>query len=179
MKEPLTLRADSKNEIYKFIDRYFRKLPKNSDGTFNILAEGFDDNDVDALRHAYVSGIFTKEYGEIAADIFGRLQETFLGGGISSSNSENSTNMDLWNNSVGRKYGKKFKTKKDLFNNLIKALKNNELIIDPDFDKRKYSGNPEIKGDISNMVIVLDENKNGKNKVFFDLGKTYHEKVSL
>jgi hypothetical protein len=48
-----------------------RKLPKNQDGTINEFSEGFDDNDVDALRHAYVSGVFTQEYGELSADIFG------------------------------------------------------------------------------------------------------------
>lgn len=47
----------------------------------------------------------------------------FLVGNLSSANAENSTNMDLWNNSVGRKYGKKTKSRKDLFKVLMKALK--------------------------------------------------------
>ena len=70
---------------------------------------------MDALRHAYVSGVFTQEYGEAAANVLGRLNEYSPGGGSSSSSSTNSTNMDLWNNEVARKYGKKSKTRKELF----------------------------------------------------------------
>jgi hypothetical protein len=152
---PPSLKEEAKKEAYKLIDKHLRKLPKNADGTFNEFAEGFNDNDVDALRHAYVSG----------------LNEYFPGGSLSSSSAENSTNMDLWNNSIGRKYGKKTKSRKDLFKVLMKALKKAELIIDPDTDKRKYLGASEIKGDISKMVIVLEENKKGKNRIFYDLNK--------
>lgn len=101
---------------------------------------------------------------------FVRLNEYFPGWSFSSSNTENSTNMDLWNNEVGRKYGKKTKSRKDLFKRLMKALKNDELIIHPE-DKRKYLGNKEVKRHISGVVIVLDENKNGKNRIFYDLEK--------
>jgi hypothetical protein len=168
---PFTLESEAMKEAYKFIDKNLRKLPKNEDKTIKEFAGGFQDNDVDALRHAYVSGVFTQEYGESAADIFGRLNEYFPGGSISSSNEENSTNMDLWNNEVGRRYGKKTKSRKDLFKRLMKALKKGELIIDPDSDKRKYLGARKITTDISGMVIVLDENKNGKNRIFYDLSK--------
>ena len=48
--------------------------------------------------------------------------------------------MDLWNNFVGQKYGKKSKTRKELFGHLLKALKNGELITDLN-DGRKYSSN--------------------------------------
>ena len=76
---PFALEAEAKKEVYKLINKNLRKLPKNKDGTFNELAEGFHDNDVDALRHAYVSGVFTQEYSESTADIFGRLNEYFPG----------------------------------------------------------------------------------------------------
>ncbi len=145
-----------------------RKLPKNSNGSINELASGFDDNDVDALRHAYVSRVFTQEYGETAADTFGRANEFFPFGGASSSHSTNSTNMDLWNNAIGRKYGKKSKTRKELFKNLMKALKNGELMIDPERDARKYTGAGEVKEMTAGMVIVLDESKKGKNRIFYD-----------
>ena len=168
---PFELEAEAKKEIYKFIDKNLRTLPKNEDGSFNELAEGFHDNDVDALRHAYVSGIFTQEYSESTADFFGRLNEYFPGWSFSSSNTENSTNMDLWNNEVGRKYGKKTKSRKDLLKRLMKALKKNELIINPDKDKRIFIGNKEVRSNISGVVIVLNENKNGKNRIFFDLLK--------
>ncbi len=176
--DPFALKAEARKEAYKLIDKLLRKLPKNADGSINEFVEGLDDNDVDALRHAYVSGVFTQEYSETASDIFGRLNETFPVGGISSSNSKNSTNMDLWNNAVGRKYGKKAKTRKELFKNLLKALKKGELIIDPDTDTRKYVGASEISGDMAGVVIVLDENKNGKNRIFFDLKKNQLMKKS-
>ena len=120
---PLSLKSEANKEVYKLIEKNLRKLPKNEDGTINEFADGFYNNDVDALRHAYVSGVFTQEYGESTADIFGRLNEYFPGGSISSSNEENSTNMDLWNNEIGRRYGKKTKSRKDLFKRLMKALK--------------------------------------------------------
>ena len=57
--------------------------------TENLTPSGgvFQHNDVDAFRHAYVSGVFTQEYGENAAEVFGRLNE-FLGPGVYS-NSKN------------------------------------------------------------------------------------------
>jgi len=168
---PFELYFESKKEVYLLIDKNLRNLPKKSDGTFDELNGEFFDNDIDALRHSYVSGVFTQEYGESAADIFGRLNEAYPGGSISNSNSENSTNMDLWNNAVGRKYGKKIKTKKELFKNLLEALKKGELIIDPNSDTRKYTGAGEIRNDITGMVIVLDENKKGKNRIFYDVNK--------
>jgi hypothetical protein len=168
---PFELYFESKKEVYLLIDKNLRNLPKKSDGTIDELGGEFFDNDVDALRHSYVSGVFTQEYGETSAEIFGRLNEAYPGGSISTSNSKNSTNMDLWNNSIGRKYGKKFKTRKELFNNLLKALKNGELIIDPNSDSRKYTGAGEIKGDVTGMVIVLNENKKGKNRIFYDVNK--------
>ena len=63
--------------------------------------------------------------------------------------------MDLWNNEVGRKYGKKTKSRKDLFKRLMKALKKDELIIHPDNDKRKYLGNKEIKVNLVKLRLVL------------------------
>ena len=168
---PPALKEEAKKEVYKLIDKHLRKLPKNQDGTFNEFADGFNDNDIDALRHAYTCGVFTQEYNEKAAEIFGRLNEYFPGENISSSNSENSTNMDLWNNNIGIKYGKKTKSRKDLFKRLMKALRNGELIIYPENDKRVYKGAGKLTKDISGMVIVLDENKNGKNRIFYDLNK--------
>jgi hypothetical protein len=169
--DPRKLRRLATNEIYQLIDTHLKKLPKNSDGTINEFTSDFQDNDVDALRHAYVSGVFTQEYNELAADLFGRLNEYFPGGGTSSPNSENSINMDLWNNSVGRKYGKKSKPRKVLFKNLIKALKNDELIIDPNTDKRKFTGVNKISGDVAEMIIVLSESNKGKNLSFYDFNK--------
>lgn len=63
--------SEAKYEAYTYFDRYIRRLPKRKDGRLNDLAPGFDDNDVDAFRHAYTSGVFTQEYSERVANLFG------------------------------------------------------------------------------------------------------------
>lgn len=163
-----TLKDDSKLEIYQLIDKKIRKLPRNEDGSFNECSNGFQDNDVDALRHAFVSGVYTMEYNEDVAEKLGRLQEFVFSD--SSSAHPDAENMDLWNNSIGRKYGENAKSRDELFEFLFKALKNNELIIDPD-DDRKYEGDSFIKRVPKSMVIKIQENKTGANILFYDFNK--------
>jgi hypothetical protein len=74
------------------------------------------------------------------------------------------------NNSVGRRYGKKAKTGRELFDFLIKALKDGELIIDLK-DKRKYKGDKRIKRIPNSFVIKIKETKTGANVEFFDVRK--------
>lgn len=108
------------------------------------------------------------EFGEDTADILGRLNEFK---NFNFGNKEiPSENMDLWNNAVGRHYGKKTKTGKELFDFLIKALKAGELIIDLK-DKRKYKGGKSIKKIPKSFVIKIKETKNGANIEFFDVRK--------
>jgi len=61
---PPDLMKEAQLEGYVYFDKHIRTLPKNPDGAINIYALGLADNDVDAFRHAYVSGVFTQEYGE-------------------------------------------------------------------------------------------------------------------
>lgn len=126
------------------------------------------------LRHAYVSGVFAQEYGSTTADIFGTINELFPGSGTSAPNAERSMNMDLWNNAVGRKYGKKVKNRLQLFKELLKALKNGELITDPG-DTREYTGQLRLENAPVGMVVVIGKDKKGRNILFFDL----HERVTL
>jgi hypothetical protein len=170
MKTPSALRDEAEAEAYKYFDENIRDLPKNPDGTINTSAPGFHDNDVDAFRHAYVSGVFTKEYSEIAADIFGRLNEFFGPDLYSNSTDPRSLNMDLWNNRVGRKYGKKSKSRGTLLIKLQRALEDGELITDL-ADRRNYRGarsNPERA---SKPIVAIKEDKNGRNELFFDIVK--------
>ena len=76
------------------------------------------------------------------------------------------------NNSIGRKYGKKSKTRKELFQHLLQALKNGELITDLN-DERKYSANTETVGpqNVTERVIVLKESETGENLLFLDTHK--------
>ena len=170
----LDLEKKARDEAYAFIDKYLRPLPKKSDGTFDTESEEFQDNDVDALRHAYASGVFTMEYNAITANILGKLRESFPGNNSPSGNLRiqgDRRNMDLWNNAVGRKYGKTSKTREELFQSLLKALKNGELIITLD-DPRKYSANTDpASSKIKDRVIVLKESKTGKNTLFLDTEK--------
>jgi hypothetical protein len=54
----ITLKEEAKIEIYNYIDKEIRKLPKTESVDFDEFQEGYQDNDVDALRHAYVSGVY-------------------------------------------------------------------------------------------------------------------------
>lgn len=103
-----TLKDEAQAELYQWFDEEIRPLPKNSGGTVNEFAEGLVDNDIDAMRHAYVSGVYTLEFSEHTAEMMGRLNE--LWGFNSSANSVGSENMDLWNNEVGRLKAKQIKT---------------------------------------------------------------------
>lgn len=110
------LQFDSRDELYVMIDKHHRGMPKGADGNIDPWAHGLVDNDIDALRHAYVSAVYVMEYGSGTADLLGRLREYF-----NSTDSEiKSRNMDLWNNSFGRSYGKKFKRGEELFRPFLK-----------------------------------------------------------
>ncbi len=62
------IKEESRNEIYVHINKNLRELPRKKDGSFNEFEDGFVNNDVDALRHAYVSGVYTMEFGDSVAD---------------------------------------------------------------------------------------------------------------
>jgi len=100
-----SLKSKARDEAYDYFDQHIRSLPKGRDGKIDLLKPGFDDNDVDAFRHAYVSGAFTQEYGVMTANLLRLANEYSLEGQYSQSISPGSRNMDLWNNRVGRKYG--------------------------------------------------------------------------
>ena len=167
---PETLRAEAQAEVYLYIDKYYKKLPK-VDGRITGIGSEFLDNDVDALRHSYASGVFTQEYGEDLANLFGQVNEWAPGVGSSTSYSSESKNMDLWNNAVGRKYGKKTRSRLKLFKFLIKALEKGELITNPDKDPRKFKGRVFNLNSLQDKVIVIKESKKGKNLKYFDFKK--------
>lgn len=162
------LMKEARLEVYKLIDQHYKPMPKKEDGSIDEYAKGLANNDIDALRHAFVSGVYTMEYGETTADLLGRLNEIrHLNFGGKTDPSEN---MDLWNNSIGRYYGKKAKNRRELFNLLLKALKNGELIIDPK-DPRRYKGEKSIKIVPKDFVIKTIESSTGANIEFLDINK--------
>ncbi len=162
------LKNEALIDLYKRLDKDLRPLPKKPDGSIDPYGPGLEDNDIDALRHAYISGVYTIEYNEGTSELMGRLNE--LTSFDSRSTSDLSENMDFWNNSVGRFYGKKAKTWDDLYSKIMKALKSNELIIDLK-DTRKYKGDKRINRIPKSFVIKIKENKTGANTEFLDIRK--------
>ena len=161
-----TLKDEAEMQLYDWFDKEVRPLPKNADGTINTMGKGLVDNDIDALRHAFVSGVYTIEYSAETAEMMGRLNE-FANFNYSSS-APGSENMDLWNNAVGRKMAKKVKNRRELYELLIKSMKEGELIISPT-DLRKFKGDRSIKRIPKSFVIKIRENKTGANIEFLDL----------
>lgn len=161
-----TLKDEALIDLYKRLDKDLRPMPKKADGSIDTYGLGLEDNDVDALRHAFISGVYTIEYNADTAELLGRLNE--LTAFDSRSNSAKSENMDLWNNAVGRIYGKKVKTRDDLYLKLMNALKANELITDLK-DERKYKGNRSIKRLPKSFVMKIKENRTGANTKFLDV----------
>lgn len=162
------LKNEALIDLYKRLDKDLRPLPKKPDGNIDPYGLGLEDNDIDALRHAYISGVYTLEYNEGTSELMGRLNE--LTSFDSRSTSNLSENMDFWNNSVGRFYGMKAKSWDDLYSKLMNALKSNELIIDLN-DTRKYKGDKRIKRIPKTFVIKIKENKTGANTEFLDISK--------
>lgn len=165
---------DLRIEAYEYFDAQIRRLPRDKAGKIKLSGPELDDNDVDAFRHAYVSGVFTQEYGETVANIFGLLNEFDPAGSYSNSQVPLARDMDLWNNRVGRKYGKKTKGRKTLLKFIHKALKNGELVVDLK-DKRTFSGPRKPPTRMAKPLIAISQTKTGRNELFFDLVtlKTY------
>lgn len=101
------LKDEALLDLYRRLDKDLRPMPRKPDGSIDPYGIGLEDNDVDAMRHAFISGVYTLEYNASLSEILGRLQEfsTF----DSRSTSALSESMDLWNNAVGRAYGKRAK----------------------------------------------------------------------
>ena len=168
MANIITLKGEAEKEGYSYFNENIRPLVMKENGEVDYSKNVLWDNNVDAFRHAYVSGVYTLEYDEDISKKLGVLQERFPGGGSSSTNSENSRNMDYWNNDIGRKYGKTAKSRKELAELLQKALENGELIISLD-DPRKFEKKISFQVDSSKPVVVLKESETGRNELFFNL----------
>ncbi len=168
MKNVFQIRGQALQDAYQYFDHHIRPLPKTEGQQFDEGGGDFTDNDVDAFRHAYVSGIFTMEIGSDSAAFWGYLNEVFPGGGSSGNNGAGTRNMDFWNNKVGRKYGRKAKRKDALLKMIHDALNRGELIINPT-DPRQYAGKPYVGVNSSKPVIVIEESKTGRNRSFLDI----------
>jgi len=75
MRWPPTLKTEAQTEAYIYFHANVHPLDLSPDGSIDELATNLVNNDVDAFRHAYASGVFTMEFNEKAAKIFGDLYE--------------------------------------------------------------------------------------------------------
>jgi len=177
---PFSLRHEAYLEAYEYFHKNIRPLPKDAQGKFDELSGLFMDNDVDAFRHAYVSGRFRHEYGADVAALFGDLNEV-INLGSTTSDDDKAKNMDLWNNAVGRKHGSKTKKGKTLLKALHKALKSGEMIINLR-DGRIYRPSHSNNIKPNKSVVVLKQSESGRNELFYDLAThksmTRHQFVS-
>lgn len=170
MKLPTTIRDEAAEEAYQYFHQNVRPLRLVPDGKVDTTQEKLNDNDVDAFRHAYVSGVFAQEYGESVADILGRLNELSPGDLYSNTKDPRSRNMDLWNNSIGRKCGILADTREALLKGVHQALQRGELITEL-ADPRRFEGAKNDPLNASKTVIVLKADANGRNEIFYDLKK--------
>ena len=116
------LKDEACAEAYDYFDRHIRRLPRDKVGKIDINSPELNDNDIDAFRHAYVSGVFTQGFGDRAANWFGLRVEYSPEGQYSHSLDPRSRNMDLCNNRVGRRYGRKTGGRKTLLKLIHGAL---------------------------------------------------------
>ena len=150
-----TKRQIQKEMIRKSID-YSKplnyKLGSPSSPTWN--------SEADAFKHAFMSAILSKRYSIPSSRAMGDAHE--LG-----SSSKDETNMDLWNNRVGRSIWKE--VRKDLkgyensFNDkfiedytakkVVEKMREGKLITSPD-DTRKFDKHPHINKFIKNIQGV-------------------------
>ncbi len=170
MRKLQLIKEIAEDEAYDYFSDNIRPLPQTPEGLWDFASGKFVNNDVDAFRHAYVSGVFTQKFGDLIANSLGQLNE--LEGDLKRNQSPEEKNMDLWNNEIGRKYGQLTNSKKELAQLLEKALNKNELITTPDqkLDPRIYQ-EPDYTDRINpnKPVVVLEESSTGRNKLFLDL----------
>jgi uncharacterized protein with HEPN domain len=162
-KDPVSLRKEALGEAYDYFDRNIRALPRRPDGSIDQFSQDLHNTDVDAFRHAYVSGIFAREYGERIARMLGWMNELWNIG-----QPADEENMDFWNDALGRKYGLTSKTRKELLVALHQALARGDMITSPR-DPRRFGEPVDFRLDQTRPVIVLSEELSGLNEVFFDL----------
>ncbi len=162
IKNPIKSYVDLyRQEAYVYFDQNIRRLPIDASGQFDESGGGMRNNDADAFRHAYVSGAMTQRWGEKITELLGLVVE------VLGRNPEAERNMDLWNNAVGRKYGKKTRSLGDLAAHLQRVLDAGELIVSLN-DPRKYEGRWRYSIDSCKPVVVIEETDTGRNQLFFD-----------
>ena len=89
----------------------------------------------DAFRHAYASAAATKDIGEYWARNLGNANEVW---GTLTRGKPWDTNMDLWNNSVGRDIGRTAANRDEIARRVYESLRRGHLITEPKRDTRRF-----------------------------------------
>ena len=100
-------------------------LPRKSDGSWDVSTGEFVDNDVDAFRHAYVMGKLVMSGVPSSVMKFIGIDHESV------SSSQEAKDMDLWNNSIGIKFGGIASSSDDLANLVKSAIDNGNLVTSP------------------------------------------------
>lgn len=99
----------------------------------------------DAFRHAYVSAEMTRAHGTFTAKLLGDLYE--IKGQFANNQPWQEKNMDLWNNSAGRRIGADSYGPGDTARRVKNAIDNGSLITDKDHDVRRHGSNQPAPND--------------------------------
>lgn len=121
------------------------------------------DCEADAFRHAYMQSYLSYKYGNFVAKELGNRHEKG-----NDPNIRLDTNMDLWNNQIGREIAEEIKKEngnsidEDLFEYLasekiIQKMNKGELITEPYKDKRRYTNMEKERLQDKDRVFYEDE----------------------
>lgn len=147
------------------------------------------DCEADAFRHAYMQSYLSYKYGSLAANVLGLYHEHGV-----NPDDDPSTNMDLWNNQIGREIAEEIKKEKgnnvdeDLFEYLasekiVQKMEKGELITEPYEDKRRYINMEKERLRDEDRVFYedefwdeLDDNERIRFKEHYTNYKNQHQK---
>lgn len=143
-KPEYTGKDEAALEAYQYFHENIRPLPMDEHGRFDFSRGEAHNNDVDAFRHAYVSGVYAMEKGDPVANVLGQANE--IVSDIKHNTYHHTTdeahyaekNMDLWNNEQGRRLAVGATSKEEIAERVKEALEKGELITHPGEEGKEY-----------------------------------------
>ena len=120
------------------------------------------NNEADAFKHTYLSAWLVIQYNDTFSNIIGTYHEN-----ETPNAPQYETNMDLWNNMVGREIGREIKSiingknysqieiEDMIAQKIMQKMNNGELIVNPFVDNRKF-----IPQDFIDKIFCI------KNRIF-------------
>ncbi len=166
MTNPWKLKNENDEKIPKYQEKYNLQTNPNNPG---------GDDQVDAFRHAFTSAQFTVVESKEYAKTWGDRNEKYSMTG--SAAYPTSTNMDNWNNAVGREIGEEIKKEMGDLKNIppeklddiiaqkvMERMEKGDLITDPK-DPRKFEdyGKTKIQGKSTGGAASIPKPKKEKN----------------